>query len=62
MSNGKQIEGWALDRMVYTVGKTTLVWGFFESRGSAEQEAIRLGCGIVPATLILPFLPEEPRT
>lgn len=52
--NADQIEGWALDRTVYTKGKATLAWGFFESRGSAEQEASRLGVGVVPATLILP--------
>lgn len=53
MENARQIEGWALDRMALT--KTgVLAWGFFESRGAAQQEADRLGTGVVPATLILP--------
>ena len=52
--NGRQIEGWALDRLVYTKGKCNVVWGFFESRGAAEDEAARFGISVVPATLILP--------
>ncbi len=53
VQNARQIEGWAIEEMVQT--KTgVLTWGFFESRGAAEQEASRFGMRAVPATLILP--------
>lgn len=57
--NARQIEGWALDRVVWTKKRANLVWGFFESRRAAEEEAVRLTTKaqtvrVVPATLILP--------
>lgn len=57
-NNGRQIEGWAIDRELPTkLGNQT--WGFFTDRAVAETEALRFHtilqpCRVVPATLILP--------
>jgi len=58
MENSRQIEGWAISRMLPTFhGNKT--WGFFEDRVMAEEEAARFNtllepCRVVAATLILP--------
>lgn len=58
MSNGKQIEGWAINRELPTlIGNEA--WGFFTDRAVAEQEAARFNtflhpARVVPATLVLP--------
>ena len=52
-ANARQLDGWVIEAEVRT--KTgILTWGFFESRGAAEQEASRFDLRALPATLILP--------
>lgn len=54
--NARPIQGWALDRMI-EMGSGTPRWNFFENRAAAEQEALRLGVGVVSAKLVLPANP-----